>query len=96
MHKDVDNKMEDLLKQILEEQKKTNQRLDQLEGQLNETNQIVKAIQHNQEFTNAKLEGIELTTAKAQALTILDDKFEALNKRLFAQETEIQGLKRVK
>lgn len=81
---------------ILELLTKMDARLNKVESQLDENTQIVKAIQHNQEFTNAKLEGIELTTAKAQALTILDDKFEALNKRLFAQETEIQGLKRVK
>lgn len=67
-----------------------------VKGQLDENTQIVKAIQHNQEFSNAKLACIELTTAKAQSLSKLDDKFEALNKRLFAQEAEIQGLKRVK
>lgn len=64
--------------------------------QLDETNQIVKAIRHHQEHISAKVEGLEATTAKADALRGLDNKYEVLNSRLFAQEVEMQELRRVK
>ena len=78
---------------LKEEQQNTNKRLDNLETQLNENTQIVKAIRHNQEFANAKMESIEITTAKADALVKLDSKVEVLNTRLFDQEAEIRTLK---
>lgn len=70
--------------------------VQELRGQLDETNQIVKAIRHNQEYISAKLEGLEATTAKADAVRVLDNKFEVLNSRLFAQEVAMQDLRRVK
>lgn len=76
----------------------TNQgeQLIEMKTQLCENTQIVKAIRHNQEMSNAKLEFLETTTAKSSALISLDSKFEVLNKRLFDQEVEIQALKLVK
>jgi hypothetical protein len=62
--------------------------------QQDETLQIVKAIQHNSEMLNAKVDGLTVTTASKEAVADLDAKFDVLNKRLFQQEADLQRLKR--
>ena len=91
--------------QLAESQAQVLVRLDNLEGQLNENTQIVKAIRHNTETTNAEINGLKLTTLSKDAVSNLSTKedinklhakFEALNSRLFHQETELCELKAVK
>ena len=71
-------------------------RFDNLEGQVRENTDLLKAIQHNTEVLNAKLEALTLTTASKDAVARLDAKFEVLNARLFQQEVEIHQLKAIK
>ena len=103
--------MEEILKQILEGQNKLIQRIDKLEDdvatkvQQDENTQIIKAIRHNTETTNAELNGLKLNTLSKDALSNLSTKedinklhakFEVLNSRLFHQEAELYELKAVK
>ena len=95
--------MDDILKQILSRldnidngQKQILDRLDNLEGQTRENTNIIKAIQHNTEVLNAKLDGLTITTASKDAIAKLDAKFDVLNTRLFQQEAEIHQLKAIK
>ena len=99
--------MEELLRQILgrldrmEQQNETRfnsleGRFDNLEGQVRENINLLKAIQHNTEVLNAKVEALTLTTASKYAVARLDAKFEMLNSRLFQQEVEIHQLKAIK
>ena len=69
---------------------------DNLEGQVRENTDLLKAIQHNTEVLNAKVEALTLTTASKDAVARLDAKFEVLNARLFQQEVEIHQLKAIK
>ena len=71
-------------------------RFDNLEGQVRENTDLLKAIQHNTEVLNAKVEALTLTTASKDAVARLDAKFEVLNSRLFQQEVEIHQLKAIK
>lgn len=64
--------------------------------QQNENTRLMKAIQHNTEVLNAKLDGLTITTASKDAIAKLDSKFDVLNTRLFQQEAEINQLKAVK
>ena len=61
-------------------------RFDNLEGQVRENTDLLKAIQHNTEVLNAKVEALTLTTASKDAVARLDAKFEVLNARLFQQD----------
>ena len=70
-------------------------RFDNLEGQVRENTDLLKAIQHNTEVLNAKVEALTLTTASKDAVARLDAKFEVLNARLFQQEVEIHQLKAI-
>ena len=103
--------MEEILKQILEGQNKLIQRIDKLEDdvatkvQQDENTQIIKAIRHNTETTNAELNGLKLNTLSKDALSNLSTKedinklhakFVVLNSRLFHQEAELYELKAVK
>ncbi len=71
-------------------------RFDNLEGQVRENTDLLKAIQHNTEVLNAKVEALTLTTASKDSAARLDAKFEVLNARLFQQEVEIHQLKAIK
>ena len=71
-------------------------RFDNLEGQVRENTDLLKALQHNSEVLNAKVEALTLTTASKEAVARLDAKFEVLNARLFQQEVEIHQLKAIK
>jgi len=80
--------------QLAETQAQVLVRLGNLEGQLNENTQIVKAIRHNTETTNAEINGLKLTTLSKDALSNLSTKedinklhanYEVLNSRLFHQ-----------
>lgn len=88
--------MEELLKQMLSEIRTINQRLDNLEGQVKENTDIIKAIQHNTEVINAKIDGLTINTASKDSVANLDAKFDVLNNRLFQQEAAIHQLKAVK
>ena len=82
-------------KQIFEGQKQIVQRLDNLEGQVQENTNIIKAIEHRTEVLVVEVEGLKLTTAKASVVANLNDKVEILNSRQLQQEVEIQRLKAV-
>lgn len=56
--------------------------------QLLETNQIVKAIRHHQEFQDAALEGLKAKTATVDSIRKIDAKINVLNDRVFEQEAE--------
>jgi len=95
--------MEKILQQILEEQKKTNQRLgnlegrlENLEGQVKENNSFIQALIHRTDELEAKFDGLLHTTATKDSITTLNSKFDVLNDRLFQQETELRTLKMAK
>jgi len=110
--------MDEILKQILskvsameEGQQKLITRIDKIESdmatkaQQDENTQIIKAIRHNTETTNAEINALKLTTLSKEALehlstkedvNKLNAKFEVLNSRLFHQEAELYELKAVK
>lgn len=74
-------------------------RMDGMQIQLEENTQIVKALRHNQEYMLAKLHGLETTTAKAAAVEklqtsvdLLHGKYNVLDRRLFAQEAQMDAL----
>ena len=73
--------------------------------QQDENTQVIKAIFHSIETTNAELNGLKLTTLNKEALVHLatkedvaetNDHLMALNERLFHQEAAINHLKAVK
>lgn len=73
--------------------------------QQDENTQVIKAILHSIETTNAELNGLKLTTLNKEALVHLatkedvaetNDHLMALNERLFHQEAAINHLKAVK
>lgn len=104
--------MEEILKQLLEGQKqlfegqeKILNRLDNLEGQVRENTDFIKAILHRTDELDAKFDGLLHTTLTKDAIShlatkddvaSLDVKIEALNVRLFHQEAELCRLKIVK
>ncbi len=88
--------MEKILQQILEEQKKTNQRLENLEGQVKENNSFIQALIHRTDELEAKFDGLLHTTATKDSITTLNSKFDLLNDRLFQQETELRTLRMAK
>lgn len=67
-----------------------------LQTQTQENTDLLCAVLHNQEVANAEIESLKATTASTDGLNRLENKFDVLNKRLFEQEAEIQGLKRIK
>ncbi len=95
--------METILRQILEEQKKTNQRLgsiegrlENLEGQVKENNSFIQALIHRTDELEAKFDGLLHATATKDSIDILSASIETLNTRLFKQETELTLLKTAK
>ncbi len=104
--------MEELLKQIVARldrmetgQQTIREEVSNMSSQLDENTAIIKAIRHNQEFANAKLDGLVVSTVSKESLTNLATKediavlaanFEVLNARLFQNEVEVQRLKAVK
>lgn len=104
--------MEELLKQLLAGQQelfagqeKILNRLDNLEGQMQENTDFVKALLHRTDELDAKFDGLLHATLTKDAIShlatkediaSLDVKIEALNVRLFHQEAELCRLKVVK
>ena len=70
------------------------ERIDNLEGQTRENTDIIKAVQHNTEVLNAKVDGLTVNTANKESIANLDAKFDVLNNRLFQQEADLQRLKK--
>lgn len=88
---------------IVQRLDKLDNRVDNLEGQMKETNSIVQALRHNQEEMNAQIHNIsynlDTLTGKAatkEDISKIEAKIDVLNVRLFNQETDIQLLKKVK
>lgn len=111
--------MEELLKELIEGQKRLfegqdklfevqNQmlnRLDNIEGQVKESNGFIQALLHRTDELDAKFDGLLHATltkdaishlATKEDISSLDVKVEALNVRLFHQEAELCRLKVVK
>lgn len=111
--------MEELLKELIEGQKRLfegqdklfevqNQmlnRLDNIEGQVKESNGFIQALLHRTDELDAKFDGLLHATLTKDAIShlatkediaSLDVKVEALNVRLFHQEAELCRLKVVK
>lgn len=104
--------MENLLKQLVEGQKQLVEgqkqilvRLDNIEGQVQENTDFIKAILHRTDELDAKFDGLLHATLTKDAIShlatkedvaSLDVKIEALNVRLFHQEAELCRLKVVK
>lgn len=80
--------------EMKQSQQQTLERIENLEGQMKENTDIIKAIQHNTEVLNAKIDGLVITTASKDAVALLDAKFDVLNHRLFQQEADLQLLKK--
>jgi len=92
-------------KQLFEGQKQILNRLDNLEGQVRENTDVIKALLHRTGELDAKFDGLLHTTLTKDAIShlaskddivSLDVKLEALNVRLFHQEAELCRLKVVK
>jgi len=64
--------------------------------QLQEDTDIIKALLHNQEITNAKLENLELNTSNNDSVTNMNAKIDTLNTRIFYQESELTRLRAIK
>lgn len=73
-----------------------NGRLERVENRAAESADMLKAVLHNQEVARAEISGLKVTTVSADGLRRVDAKLNALNERLFAQETNWQELKLVK
>lgn len=71
-------------------------RLENVEGQLMETNGILKALMHNTEELNAKYDGLLNITASKESIDRLETKIDILTHRVLAQDGEIQLLKKAK
>lgn len=65
----------------------------QIKGQQHEHTDMMRALLHNQEVTNVKLEALELNTATKTSVEKIDSKLNVLNQRLFNQEAEVNTLK---
>ena len=70
--------------------------LSNINSQLNENTQIVKALLHRSDELDAKYDCLLHTTATKDAITSLDTKFDILNDRLFQQETRLLVLAKAK
>lgn len=64
-----------------------------IKGQQRENTDMIRALLHNQEVANAKLEALELNTATRESVEKLASKMNVLNQRLFNQEAEVDTLK---
>jgi hypothetical protein len=92
--------MEELLKKLLEGQNQLfekisniDQRLENVEGQLSETNGIVKSLVHNTEELNAKYDGLLNVTASKDAIERIESSM-ATKKDLFAVADDVSFLVR--
>ena len=92
-------------KQLFDGQNQILNRLDNLEGQVKENTDFIKAVLHRTDELDAKFDGLLHTTLTKDAIShlatkedivSLDVKLEALNVRLFHQEAELCRLKVVK
>ena len=92
-------------KQLFEGQKGILERLDNLEGQVSENTNFIKALLHRTDELDAKFDGLLHTTLTKDAIShlatkediaALDFKIEALNVRLSHQEEELCRLTIVK
>lgn len=81
------------LKQDVSELK---QDVDILKTQQRENTDIIKAIRHNQEHICAEINALKTHTASAESVTKIRASINALNERIFMQDTNIQELKLVK
>lgn len=94
--------LEKILDQILHEIQSLKEGQQNIEIQLNENTQIIKALIHRTEELDAKFDGLLHNTATKEALDKLATKddinaqFEVLNSRLFQNEVEVQRLKAIK
>lgn len=87
---------EEFQKLVLEKLTSLDTRLGNAEGQLSETNKIVKALMHNSEELNAKYDGLLNITAGKESIDRLETKIDILTHRVLAQDGEIQLLKKAK
>lgn len=53
-------------------------------SQITEQTDMLKAILHNQEFVNAKIEGLTLTTAKIESVQQLQQEVNVLGRKIYA------------
>jgi ubiquinone biosynthesis protein UbiJ len=84
--------MEAILRQILEGQTQISKRLDTIEQNMVTKDDIKKVITEQQKDIIALLE----RTATKESITELSDDIEALNRRIFKQESKIIRLEKIK
>jgi septal ring factor EnvC (AmiA/AmiB activator) len=60
--------------------------ISSLEGQMIETNQIVKAIRHNTEFISAEVNGLKITTANLEAVTRTEKMITMMNAKVSTKD----------
>jgi chromosome segregation ATPase len=58
-------------------------RMGNMEERLGETNDIVKAIRHNQDFANAKLEALETSTANIEGVQQIQSEVNVLGRKVY-------------
>jgi septation ring formation regulator EzrA len=71
-------------------------RISNIEGQLRENTDMIKAILHRTEELDAKYDALLNTTATRESVDRIEAKLDTLNTRQFNQEAEITLLKRAK
>lgn len=81
---------------LLEFRSEVTERFDRVETQQRENTDIIKAIRHNQEHICAEINALKTHTASAESVTKIRASINALNERIFMQDTNIQELKLVK
>jgi ubiquinone biosynthesis protein UbiJ len=84
--------MEAILRKILEGQTQISKRLDTIEQNMVTKDDIKKVITEQQKDIIALLE----RTATKESITELSDDIEALNRRIFKQESKIIRLEKIK
>ncbi len=72
------------LKFVKEDLTALKDRMGNIEEQMNETNEIVKAIRHNQDFSNAKLEALETSTANIEGVQQIQSEVNVLGRKVYA------------
>lgn len=91
----MDDEFLEILRQIRDEAKETNSRLESLEGRVDTTNSKLESLEGRVETTNSRLESLEgrVETTNSR-LESLDGRVETTNSRLESLDGRVQFLER--
>lgn len=80
---------------LLEFRSEVTERFDRVETQQRENTDVIKAIRHNQEHIQEEINTLKMHTAIEESTIKIRASINALNERIFMQDTNIQELKLV-